>query len=161
MAKKSHPPLQPIEQRSRRFAQGQAVAFGGGERGFGGERVNLEALAGEGAGGAGQLPGVGDQQDRWQGGAGVVLGQPGGDAAGGDTELDETLGGGASVARHISRQRGVAAELDGGAAGDGGAMAGPRPTAPPPQRARKTARLAAGCAASHQAEQWRGSFRWR
>ena len=54
---RSNPPLQPIEEYGRRFAQGQAVAFGGGERGFGGEGVHLEALAGEGAGGAGQLPG--------------------------------------------------------------------------------------------------------
>jgi hypothetical protein len=132
----SHPPLQPIEQRGRRFAQGQAVAFGGGERGLGGEGVHLQALASEGAGGAGQLPGVGDQQDRWQGGTGVVLAQPGGgaggvlpggagagvagDAAGGDTEQHKTLGGGAGVARHIGRQRGVAAELGGSAAGGGG-----------------------------------------
>ena len=129
----SHPSLQPIEQRGRRFAQGQAVAFGGGEWGLGGEGVHLEALAGEGAGGAGQLPGVGDQQ---HGSTGVVLAQPGGgaggvlpggagagvagDAAGGDTELHETLGGGAGVARHIGRQRGVAAELGGSAAGGGG-----------------------------------------
>ena len=129
----SHPSLQPIQHRGRRFEQGQAVAFGGGEWGLGGEGVHQQALAGEGAGGAGQLPGVGDQQ---HGSAGVVLAQPGGgaggvlpggagsgvagDAAGGDTELHETLGGGAGVARHIGRQRGVAAELDGGAAGGGG-----------------------------------------
>ena len=48
----SHPPLQPIEQRGRRFAQGQAVAFRGGELGLGGEGVHLQALADEGAGGA-------------------------------------------------------------------------------------------------------------
>ena len=133
----SHPSLQPIEQRGRRFTQRQAVAFGGGERGFGGEGVHLQALAGEGAAGAGQLPGVGDQQ---HGDAGVVLAQPGGgaggvlpggagagvagDAAGGDTELHETLGGGAGVTRHIGRQRGVAAELDGCAAGGGGGDGG-------------------------------------
>jgi hypothetical protein len=49
MAMRSNPPLQPIEEYGRRFAQGQAVAFGG----------------------AGQLPGVGGQQ---HGDAGVVVG---------------------------------------------------------------------------------------
>ena len=87
------PPLQPIQHRARRLAQGQAVAFGGAERGLGGEGLHLQALAGEGAAGAG---------------AGVA-----GDAAGGNTELDEAFGGGTGVTRHIGRQRGVAAELGG------------------------------------------------
>ena len=65
----SHPPLQPIQQCARRFAQHEAVAFGGAELGLGGEGLHLQALAGEGMAGAGQLPGVGDQQ---HGGAGVV-----------------------------------------------------------------------------------------
>jgi hypothetical protein len=37
----SHPPLQPIEQRGRRFAQGQAVAFGGGDQQHGSSGVVL------------------------------------------------------------------------------------------------------------------------
>ena len=48
-------PLQPIQQRGGRFAQGQTVAIGGAERGLGGEGLHLQALADEGAAGAGQL----------------------------------------------------------------------------------------------------------
>ena len=84
-------PLRPIEQRGRRFAQGQVVAFGGAERGLGGEGLRLQALAGEGAGGV--LPSGA--------GAGVA-----GDAPGG-------------VPRHIGCQGGVAAELDVAAGGTG------------------------------------------
>ena len=72
----SHPPLKPIQHRARRFAQGEGVI--------------LQALAGEGAGGAGQLPGIGDQQ-----------------------ESPAMRLGATPNCRHIGRQRGVAAELGG------------------------------------------------
>jgi hypothetical protein len=86
----------------------------GAELGLGSEGLHLQALAGEGMAGAGQLPRVGDQQN---GGTGVVLAQPGGgeggvlpggagggvagDAGGGTTELHKALGSGTGVTGHI------------------------------------------------------------
>ncbi len=54
--------LQGVKNEASRFPKGEAVAFGGVERGSGGLGDHGEALAAKGAAGAGKLPGVGDEQ---------------------------------------------------------------------------------------------------
>lgn len=67
--------LKAIEKGGSRFAQGEAIAFGGGEQRVRGQGNHLEPLAREGAAGAGKLPGIGDQKHRR---SGMLLVQPGG-----------------------------------------------------------------------------------
>lgn len=107
----SHPPLQPVGEGGGGFAQSEAVTFNGGEGRLCSEGLHLEALALEGVDGAGELPGVCDQQHR---SAGVALAQPGGG------EGDQSIGGGSLVAGHISRQGLTPAKAICGGFGGGG-----------------------------------------
>ena len=52
-------PLEAVEEGGGGFAEGEAVALGGGQGWGGGERDHLQVLAAEGCRGTGQLPWVG------------------------------------------------------------------------------------------------------